>query len=165
MMSSPSSPTPLQPSRLSVPMRLGRYMRQVYNAKHTVLQYHRSSCSLSAWVWYVTFSPHANLYIRIDFAFRPMHITRERVRPEDLREHCVSNNLRRPCCLCPLKDLTKPALVEASFEIAKSGVLSGEYIAKCAKNNCGYLGAWPRLVRISDHELTPIPSFNPKNLR
>lgn len=80
--------------------------------------------------------------LRIDFGgiFRPLDANRERVRPAMLEGYCVSNNILGPCCLCPLKDRTKPAFVEASIELAEEGIFSGEYISKCAEDYCEYFG-------------------------
>lgn len=71
---------------------------------------------------------------------RPIDADTERVRPAVLQDHCVSNNLLGPCCLCPLKDHTKPDFIEASIELAEGGVFAGEYISKCIEDFCGYLG-------------------------
>lgn len=76
----------------------------------------------------------------LNVIFRPADLTGMRVPPAGLLEHCVSNNHLGPCCLCPLKDATKPDFVEASFELAGAGVLSGEYVVKCAEDYCGYIG-------------------------
>lgn len=62
--------------------------------------------------------------------------------PAALLEHCAEFNIPRPCCFCPLKDATKPAVVEAIFTLANQGIHSGEYVAKCAEGSCGYFGAY-----------------------
>lgn len=76
----------------------------------------------------------------LDAISRPADVTGMRVPPAGLLEYCVSNNYVGPCCLCPLNDASKPNLVEAAFELAGAGVLSGEYVARCAEDYCGYIG-------------------------
>jgi hypothetical protein len=70
---------------------------------------------------------------------RPTNERGERVTPSDLEGHRVSHRFRGPCCLCPMlrgdDDFTEAALV-----LVTRGRLSGEYIAKCARNICGYFG-------------------------
>lgn len=88
----------------------------------------------------ILFSSSKALQIDFGVISRPFDANRERVRPAMLEEHCVLNNLFGPCCLCPLKDRTKPAFVEASIELVEEGVFSGEYISKCAEDYCGYFG-------------------------
>ena len=81
---------------------------------------------------------------------RPTNERGERVAPSDLEQHWISHRFRGPCCLCPMvhgeDDITEAALV-----LVTHGRLSGEYIAKCARNLCGYFGErfrcinWPRV--------------------
>jgi hypothetical protein len=61
-----------------------------------------------------------------------------RVPPSDLRNYRLSHCMLGPCCLCPLADQNGPDFVEAA--IYPSGALSGEYVASCASEKCGYFG-------------------------
>jgi hypothetical protein len=45
-----------------------------------------------------------------------------------------------PCCLCPLVDQNGPDFVEAAIYVVSTGALSGEYVASCALEKCGYFG-------------------------
>ena len=44
------------------------------------------------------------------------------------------------CCLCPLINLTGPDCVEAAMYLATSGMYASQFVASCAKDNCGCLG-------------------------
>lgn len=62
-----------------------------------------------------------------------------RVPPSELREYRNSNRFLGPCCLCPLFAVDG-AFTEAAMFIETSGPFSGEYVAKCAKGECGFTG-------------------------
>lgn len=141
-----SSPTPFRvpeiPShRLTARARLGRYLRQAYSARHSILQFNRTSDSLSNWPWYYFLAAWWT-DSRIDsLTYRPTNSeSGDRVTPAELLGHCRMENTPRPCCLCPLTDPTKPALVEAHFLLADEGAHAGEYVAKCTEDLCGYFG-------------------------
>ena len=53
-------------------------------------------------------------------------------------------NMSGPGCFCPLLNARKPDFVEAAIYRATSGHYSGEYVATCAKNRCGYLGEYSK---------------------
>lgn len=82
-----------------------------------------------------------NIGIHALLSFRPTDATGARVIPRALLNHCQSNDLPKPYCLCPLKCPTTPAFVETTFLLMDGGVHSGEHVAKCANDICGYFGA------------------------
>lgn len=95
---------------------------------------------------------------------RPQNASGDHIPPAALLNHCISNNLLKPCCLCLLKDITKPTFVEASFDLAKEGAFSGEYIAKCAEGFCGYIGMQIKPSSKSKAQPYFVNSSSPKNL-
>lgn len=66
--------------------------------------------------------------------------TQARIKPSDLEAYRQSHRMLGPCCLCPMKDGGQPDFVEAAMYMVTAGSLSGEYIASCAQNHCGYFG-------------------------
>ena len=52
----------------------------------------------------------------------------------------MSHHMLGPCCLCPMVYPYKPDFVEAAIYMAVTGAFAGEYVARCAQNECGYLG-------------------------
>lgn len=67
-------------------------------------------------------------------------LTQGRVKPSDLQDYRQSHRMLGPCCLCPMQDATQPDFVEAAMYMITVGLLSGEYVASCARNRCGYFG-------------------------
>lgn len=155
-----SSPTPFRvpeiPSRLTARARLGRYLRQAYSARHSILQYNKGSDSLSNWPWYdfltAWWAHHVNSLI-----YRPTNQSGDRVTPAELLGYCRTESISGPCCFCPLTDPTKPALVEAHFLLTHEGSHVGEYIAKCAEDLCGYFGASRNPSVDIEYQIKPIP--------
>lgn len=73
----------------------------------------------------------------------------ERVVPSDLPLHRDSHRFLGPCCLCPLFIPNSQGLyVETSMAYETSGFYSGQFVAKCAQNECGYFGE--SIIVISD---------------
>lgn len=142
-----SSPTPtfrvpnIPAGHLAVLTRVQRYTRQIYNSRHSILQYHKYSDRLTRWEWYAVSRLFDIIAINNILSIRPIDAAGHRVIPMALLSHCLSNNLPRPYCLCPLKCPNKPAFMEAIFLLMNEGAHSGEYVAKCAEDCCGYFGA------------------------
>jgi hypothetical protein len=116
-------------------------LRQVRDAR-CVKSLDPVTLTLSTFPWYVW-----HLSILHDCAphvlYRPV-IGQERVVPSLLREHRQSHQFSGPCCLCPLFEPNgQRVFTEAAMFIARSGRLSGEYVAQCAKGLCGYSGKPP----------------------
>jgi hypothetical protein len=64
--------------------------------------------------------------------------------PSSLQEYRTAHQFIGPCCLCPLFEPEGRAIfTEAAIFIATFGPFAGEYVAKCAKGDCGYLGQFP----------------------
>ncbi|KIM71671.1 hypothetical protein PILCRDRAFT_830210 [Piloderma croceum F 1598] len=57
----------------------------------------------------------------------------------------MSHQMLGPCCLCPLAYPTGPDFVEAAIYMVPAGLLSGEYVASCAKGRCDYFAFIERL--------------------
>lgn len=74
------------------------------------------------------------------FLLRPVDDEGNRITPDRLRDHRISHVFRGPCCLCAhtAGTLYSECIIYMSVE----GVRVGEYIAACATERCGYLGAY-----------------------
>ncbi|KAF8327320.1 hypothetical protein F5887DRAFT_924839 [Amanita rubescens] len=64
-----------------------------------------------------------------------------RVPPDGLRQYRQTHEYLGPGCLCPLLErFSKTApYKEAAIYLAIDGPYKGEYVAECAKHQCGYL--------------------------
>ena len=62
--------------------------------------------------------------------------------PDAFCNYCESHEFLGLCCLCPLLvPLSKEhTFTEAFIYIPVFGCYAGEYVAGCAKNQCGYIG-------------------------
>jgi hypothetical protein len=70
---------------------------------------------------------------------RPTDDNRRRVPPSDLLDYRNSHELDNPYCLCLLFVTSGGATPnEVAILIETAGAYSGEYVAKCARNECGY---------------------------
>jgi hypothetical protein len=74
---------------------------------------------------------------QLTFIHRPTDDELERVPPSELPAHRESHVLENPYCLCLLFGSCPK---EIAIFIETAGAYSGEYVAKCAKNECGYFG-------------------------
>jgi len=84
----------------------------------------------------------------------------KRVTPTALYDHRQSHQFLGPCCLCPLfAQDGRGAFVEAAILIETLGPHSGQYVAKCAQGQCGYLGQSPYSLRESDVQAFHAPVF------
>ena len=61
-----------------------------------------------------------------------------RIPPSEMQTHRISHRMLGPCCLCPLMDATKPNFVEAAVYMATDGEEAGQFVARCANDECGY---------------------------
>lgn len=43
--------------------------------------------------------------------------------------------------MCPMMDAARPDFIEAAIYKARKGREAGQYVATCAKDECGYIGA------------------------
>lgn len=109
---------------LSITDRLWVYAEKVKKPSDMVLQYNRDANRLC---------PHC-----IPIASRPC-ANKERVRPSELQEHRMTHRVLGPCCLCPMH-ASQPDFVEAAIYVLPVGPFSGQYVASCAQDRCGYFG-------------------------
>ena len=73
---------------------------------------------------------------------RPVNARGERVLPSNLLEYRALHEFLGPCCLCAASNPTKEAaFTESSIFVSSTGPQAGEYVAACAKGECGYRGA------------------------
>ena len=72
---------------------------------------------------------------------RPVDSFGNRVNPEAFRHYRRFRDFLGPCCLCPIfMRKGDEKYIEAAVFVSTSGTYSGEYVAQCAKGECGYLG-------------------------
>lgn len=72
-----------------------------------------------------------------------------RAHPSEIRNIRTLYQVLGPCCNCPLKDEQAPDFVEAAVYMPSSGPYAGQYVAACAKDNCGYLGEYTKLHKLN----------------
>ena len=70
---------------------------------------------------------------------RPITQTGERVPPSDFDGYRVNYDFRAPCCLCA-NDAVGGRYTESAVFLALDGKYTGEYVAGCASDTCGYIG-------------------------
>ena len=76
--------------------------------------------------------------------YRPIAETGTRVAPSDLMHHRVLYDFKLPSCLCASDFFIEPQYTECAFYLASSGKYSGEYVAGCAFDHCGYISKTTR---------------------
>ena len=68
-----------------------------------------------------------------------------------LRSYHETHKFLGPGCLCPLlgteRGIEHGRFVEAAIHIPVFGCYAGEYVAECARSQCGYLGLFISLDR------------------
>ncbi|KAJ7877268.1 hypothetical protein B0H14DRAFT_3859030 [Mycena olivaceomarginata] len=79
-----------------------------------------------------------------------------RVPPSDFAEHRRIHNFRYPGCLCSVHELDPQHFVESAVFMVRSGTLSGEYVAACARNICKY---WVLLERMYQKRSQPVRQY------
>lgn len=80
----------------------------------------------------------------------------EQVAPSDLRDHRLSHRFLGPGCLCPLKTESRPTFTEAAIFVARSGSFAGQYVAECARGDCGYFGKYITSMRLMYDDLLTV---------
>ena len=72
---------------------------------------------------------------------RPVTEAGTRVVPSNLLHYRINHEFQTPCCLCACNaNGAVPTFTESAIYVAIDGAYSGEYVAGCALNSCGYLG-------------------------
>jgi hypothetical protein len=99
------------------------------------------------------------------FVYRPVQ-DRRRVAPDAFRKYRETHKFLGPCCLCPLLAplSEEPSFIEAAIYIPLFGRCAGEYVAACAKSQCGYVGQSPFTRPREMHVHIPHPSPIGKNI-
>jgi hypothetical protein len=132
---------PALPLTITIPTQHQRLLREVRTARNKVLSLDPVLRKLVIWYWLVSkFEDRADDSHVMD---RPTDDNRRRVPPSDLRDYRNSHKLDNPYCLC-LLFVTSAGVTsnEVAILIETVGAYSGEYVARCAKNECGYFGEW-----------------------
>ena len=70
--------------------------------------------------------------------------------PSDLPAHRLAHAMRGPCCMCPLRQQCEDNFMEAAIYMVNRGHFAGEYVATCAKGDCGYFGDSILILRASE---------------
>jgi hypothetical protein len=101
-----------------------RYLRQIHHQERlgtgaAILHYDPMSSGLRVWFW-------------------PVAQTGARVTPSDLAEYREAHSFRAPCCLCACSNPGN-VYTETAIYISTDGPYSGEFVAGCASDSCGYL--------------------------
>lgn len=88
------------------------------------------------------------------YVSRPSTI-HERIPPSELSSHRNSHRMLGPCCLCPMADQYAPDFVESAIYRKTDDPYSGEWVATCARNKCGYIGylTWILMRRMQNTNL------------
>jgi hypothetical protein len=63
-----------------------------------------------------------------------------RVKPCDIEDYRSTHQMNRPSCLCPMIYLNGLDIVESTIRVCTTGPFAGEYVATCAREECGYPG-------------------------
>src|ERR1700722_18953962 len=129
-----------QPITTTVPTQHQLLLREVRDGTHCIKSLDPVRRTLTTFYWYGPW-PVTLICVMPDALHRPINELRERVPPCSLREYRESHRFLGPCCLCPLfVPSSQGVFTEVAIFITASGPFSGEYVAQCAKGECGYLG-------------------------
>ena len=74
-------------------------------------------------------------------SIRPINLLSQRVPPEEWYSYREVHEFRTPSCLCPVDPDQGYYRETAIVKTGVAGSQSGHYVATCAENLCGYLGA------------------------
>ena len=82
-----------------------------------------------------------------------------RVSPAGLCQYRETHQYLGPGCLCPLLQLLseEPKFTETAIYLTMVGHYKGEYVAECAKGQCGYLGESACLLKYSSFMFNHCP--------
>jgi hypothetical protein len=62
------------------------------------------------------------------------------VSPSDFETYRLSHDIQGPSCLCPFEKKDMGDFVESAIYMVGHGRYTGEYVAACAEDHCGYFG-------------------------
>jgi hypothetical protein len=110
----------------------------LYKSVNCVKSFDLATCKLTTHYWYAALIFHK---CHCSSLLRPVHEGR-RITPDQLTHHRETHQFFGPGCLCPLlAPVTKEVtFIEAAIYMPVFGSYKGEYVARCAKNRCGYVG-------------------------
>jgi hypothetical protein len=138
------------------------YLHQI-RISTAVLQFDISAgYGLTVWRWYVQFmlTPSYD-----PDSCRPTNDAGERVPPSELGDHRLSHRFLGPCCICPILTNGEVTFTEAAIFMETSGRRAGQYLARCARDSCGYLSKPFRICfrgPFDDRKPVPLESVYPK---
>jgi len=125
-------------------VQISRYLRRIRRQERLnyalILHYDYESGDLRPWFW-------------------PVAENGQRVTPSDLLNHRLSHQFRVPCCLCAY-NTTTAIYTESAIYLAIQGEFSGEYVAGCATDSCGYLICLERMYSRRGLQLKKYPARN-----
>jgi len=155
-----SSLAPL-PLTINIPTQHQRLLREIREATHRVLSLDPVRRSLVTWYWSVPALQDRPNQPESSHICRPANGKElKRVPPSDLPKFRDSHKLENPYCLCLLfAENGGGAPDEVAVLIETEGPYSGEYVAKCAKDECGYLGQFssPLQLEENSHQVFHLP--------
>lgn len=130
----------LPPITASDPYGLLPYRRRIQTTKSCVLEWDNVNKCLQAWFWCVLpfLFNDCNNRTLISLS-RPVE-DGQRVAPSEFNEYRRSHDFRNPACLCSAHELDPNHVAESAVFMVRSGTLSGEYVAACARGVCKYWG-------------------------
>ena len=130
-----------------------RFLDEIRLQQHflpsVILHFDPEARDLRAWFWYVAICSLWGLdcFWNHD-PYRPITNAGARVTPSDLMDHQAVYDFRAPSCLCASEFTAERQYTECAMYLAQSGVYSGEYVAGCTFDCCGYLGKTTRHVNL-----------------
>lgn len=144
------SRTPQRLAITTVPTVRQRFVSAIYKSADRVLSLDPATLTLTAYYWCVMLT-----FARCHFhcLHRPVQ-GKKRMAPDAFRDHRETHQFLGPCCLCPLLEPRKvePHFTEAAIYVSAFGRYAGEYVAECAKSQCGYLGRSPFSMNLKIEE-------------
>jgi hypothetical protein len=123
---------------ITIPTYRQKLLHDIYKSTRCVLSFDPVKLELIPHYWHVTMA--SEIYWP-DCFYRPVR-EGARVPPAELRRHREVHQYLGPGCLCPLLEPLnqEPVFREAAIYLTTFGRYEGEYVAECAKSECGYLG-------------------------
>lgn len=135
------------PVALTIPILHQRLLREVRNSNNAIKSFDPVGRQLTVLPWCVIVGPIAPS-LPSSPSYRPV-VEASRVTPCNLPSHRATHRFVGPCCLCPLFLPNSGGLyIEASMSYETSGIWSGQFVAKCSRNECGYFGELTILLSI-----------------
>jgi hypothetical protein len=129
----------LRLNQLTMPTYREILLDQVYRSVNCVKSFNLATSKLTVHYWYgvaLAFHPMPR-----SSSCRPVH-KGKRVTPGELALYRETHQFLGPGCLCPLLGPVskRPTFIEAAIYIPVFGRYKGEYVAECAKSQCGFIG-------------------------